>query len=236
MVAGASRSEPGHDSFDAIAEIYDSTLPAHVTEHYLNKRLKFVDSIIKAGRLLDVGGGTGALAQKLMARGYQVTGTDASLGMLRIFKSKTSTVPAGALAHALPFRSETFQGVICVALLHHIARPEAVRASLAEMYRVLRRGGALLVWDHNPANPYWPIIMKRVPQDSGQERLIPLAEICTGLSQAGASSIEVFRKGFVPDFVPPALLPALQWLEDGLERTPLLRRWAAHNVVVAHKT
>lgn len=235
MVAGAERARAGKGEFDAIAHIYDRTLPQHVTEHYLDQREKFLSQRLAGSPVLDVGGGTGALARRLLARGYEVLGADSSLGMLRVYHSRTSTIPVGALAHALPFPSESFQGVVSVALLHHIARPDVVRASLGEMYRVLRGGGALVVWDHNPANPYWPVIMKKVPQDSGQERLIPLQEICLGLRQAGATSLEVFRKGFVPDFVPPFLLPALQGLERTLEGTPWVRRWAAHNVVVVRK-
>lgn len=235
MVHRTERPQPVDGGFDTIAQVYDSTLPPHVTEHYLNKRVRFIGERIHKGMVLDVGGGTGALAQRMMETGYQVVGTDASLGMLRVYRSRTSTVPVGALAHALPFRSEAFQGVVCVALLHHIAQTDSVKASLAEMYRALRRGGTLIIWDHNPANPYWPVLMKRVPQDTGQERLIPLAEICQGLRQAGARTVQIFKKGFVPDFVPPVLLPVLQRLEEAVERIPLVRGWAAHNVVVVHK-
>lgn len=235
MISAAERSGSGRDTFDSIAELYDTTLPAHVTEHYLDKRIALLSQCLKTGPVLDVGGGTGMLAQRLIGKGYQVLGTDASLGMLRVYRSRTSTVLAGALAHALPFRSQAFQGVVCVAMLHHIARPEAVRASLSEMYRVVRQGGVLVIWDHNPANPYWPVLMRRVPQDSGEERLIPLAEIYSGLREAGAKSIEAFKMGFIPDFAPAVLLPFLRRLEGALERVPLVRRWAAHNVVVVRK-
>jgi len=190
---------------------------------------------IKSGPVLDVGCGTGALAEKLLSKGYQVIGTDASVGMLQVYRSRTASVPVAALSHALPFPSDTFQGAVSVALLHHIADAERVRSSLGEIHRVVRRGGLLVIWDHNPANPYWPVLMKKVPQDSGQERLIPRAEIRQGLRLAGAGSIAVFNKGFVPDFIPPALLPLMRWVEAGLEGLPLFRRLAAHNVVVVRK-
>ncbi len=235
MVAEAEREATGRAPFDAIAPVYDRTLPHHVTEHYLNKRVKFIGEHVKGGPVLDVGGGTGVLARRLLDAGYQVVGADASLGMLRVYHSRTSTLPVGALAHALPFRSQTFQGVVCVALLHHIAQADPVRATLGEMYRVLRRGGSLVIWDHNPANPYWPVLMEKVPQDSGHERLIPLREIRRGLRPLGCASVQVYKKGFVPDFAPPALLPLIQWLEQAMEAIPLVRGLAAHNVVVVRK-
>ena len=64
-----------------------------------------------------------------------------------------------------------------VATFHHIADPGDVRVTLAEMVRVARPGGRILVWDHNPRNPYWGRLMARVPQDTGEERLIGEHEV-----------------------------------------------------------
>ena len=43
------------------------------------------------------------------------------------------------------------------------------------------------------------------------------------------------QSGFVPEFVPRALMPLARLAEAVVERTPLLRRFCAHNVVVARK-
>ena len=50
--------------FDAIAGEYDESLPAHVVEHYLRKRTAFVARTAPAASGLDVGCGTGVLAQR----------------------------------------------------------------------------------------------------------------------------------------------------------------------------
>ena len=134
---------------------------------------------------------------------------------------------------ALPFPDASFALTYCVAVLHHVAEPEAVRRTLAEMARVTRPGGRVLVWDHNPLNPYWPLLMRRVPQDTGAERLIPADEIVAGLRAAHAEPLLVAQSGLVPDFVPPRLLGAAAAAERLAEATPLLRRLCAHNVVVA---
>ena len=80
-----------------------------------------------------------------------------------------------------------------------------MRATLIEMVRVTRPGGRIVVWDHNPRNPYWKNLMARVPQDDGSERLVPEEEIVAGLEAAGAE-IGSRQLGLVPDFVPRALL------------------------------
>ena len=71
---------------------------------------------------------------------------------------------------ALPFADNSFDLTLTVATLHHLETPERVAATVDEMGRVVRHGGFVVLWDHNPANPYWPILMKRVPQDSGDEQ------------------------------------------------------------------
>jgi len=224
-----------HSHFDRIATVYDESLPAHVVEHYLRKRVALVRSLCPAGaEVLDVGCGTGTLAARLAAAGYRVTGADPSSGMLEVLRARHAEIRAvEASGAALPFEAGSFDLVLTVATLHHIAEPGAVRRTLHEMVRVCRPTGRVLVWDHNPRNPYWSSLMGRVPQDTGEERLVPAREIVAGLLAGGAQVLSVQELGFVPDFTPRLAVRAAEALERLAERTPLLCRFAAHNVVVA---
>ncbi len=221
--------------FDEVAEVYDESLPAHVTAHYLAKRTRFVLELFPPpARLLDVGCGTGALAAELAARGYEATGLDPSEGMLRVLGERAPRVSAvRASATAMPFDDGEFDLSVSIATMHHIADPDSVRRALAEMVRVVRPGGKVIVWDHNPRNPYWPYLMKRVPQDRGDERLVGVDELVDGLRGGGAEPLSVMQLGLVPDFVPERLLGVAAAVERAAERTPGLRRLCAHNVVVA---
>jgi ubiquinone/menaquinone biosynthesis C-methylase UbiE len=224
--------------FDAIADQYDESLPEHVLDHYLRKRLSFIHKYTRPadGRVLDVGCGTGNLAERVAATGLDVAGVDLAVGMLRRLQRRRPAVPVFvADSSALPFRDDTFALTYCVAVLHHVADRDLVFRTLAEMVRVTRPGGRILVWDHNPRNPYWPILMRRVPQDTGAERLIPEREIRQGLRASGARIVFQREMGFVPDFAPKALLPLFRWIERVVEHVPLLRRLCAHNVILAVK-
>jgi SAM-dependent methyltransferase len=222
--------------FDSIAGIYDESLPAHVVEHYLDKRTRFVLEHCVRGRGLDVGCGTGALAARLAAAGYEMTGVDPSGGMLDLLRSRAPEVRAvEGSGSSLPFPDDSFDLVLSVAVMHHVADPEDVRHTLAEMVRVARPAGRILVWDHNPRNRYWGSLMARVPQDTGDERLITEAELHEGLRAAGAEILVSRQLGMVPDFVPRAALRAAAAAERAVEHTPLLRALAAHNVVLAAK-
>jgi SAM-dependent methyltransferase len=223
--------------FDRIAEVYDGSLPAHVVDHYLGKRTRFVLEHCPRGSLvLDVGCGTGALAARLTEAGYQVVGVDPSEGMLRVLESRAPRVRGvKGSATSLPFSDASFDFVLSVAVMHHIAGVDEVRRTLAEMVRVAKPGGRILVWDHNPRNPYWGRLMARVPQDTGEERLIEATELVRGLRDGGANPLLVTQLGAVPDFVPPALLGAAAAAERIAEHTPLVRRLCAHNVILAAK-
>jgi SAM-dependent methyltransferase len=220
--------------FDSIAGIYDESLPPHVVEHYLHKRTRFVREHCPVGQGLDVGCGTGALASRLAEVGYEMTGIDPSDGMLEVLRGRAPAVRSiRALGTDLPFDDESFDLVLTVATMHHIADPDDVSRTLAEMVRVARPSSRILVWDHNPRNPYWGRLMARVPQDTGEERLIPEDEVIGGLRRAGAGIISSTQLGLVPDFTPRACLRAAQAVERAVERTPLVRRLGAHNVILA---
>ncbi|MCA9231022.1 MAG: class I SAM-dependent methyltransferase [Planctomycetales bacterium] len=98
--------------------------------------------------ILDVGSGAGQLASHLLKYsdpGAKVTCTDLSNQMLRRarnrLKSSRPDFVAADLSH-LPFADESFDGVTCGYVLEHLPDP---RPGLAEMARVLARGGRMLL-------------------------------------------------------------------------------------------
>ena len=223
-------------NFDEIADEYDESLPAHVVEHYLAKRTAWIRRHTAPGVALDVGCGTGRLAERLVEIGYRVVALDTSRGMLHQLRQRHPGFPTvAASGERLPFPDATFALTYCVAVMHHVAEPEAVRRTLMEMARVTRPGGRVLVWDHNPRNPYWPLLMRRVPQDTGAERLIGEHEIIEGLAAGGAHLLATTPLGLVPDFVPAPLVGFAALVERVAEAIPGVRLLCAHNVVVAEK-
>lgn len=222
--------------FDAIADIYDDVFPPHVLEHYLRRRVSYIRQMAPAATALDVGAGTGLLAERLSDAGIDVVALDPFPGMLAQLNQRRPDIETVvAQGEAIPFPDDTFDLTYSVAVMHHIADPALVRQTLAEMVRVTRPGGRVLIWDHNPLNPYWPTLMNRVPQDVGAERLAPLREIVADLQAAGAVILRAERRGMMPDFMPRSLLGAAAVVERLIEATPLLNTFCAHNVVLAAK-
>jgi ubiquinone/menaquinone biosynthesis C-methylase UbiE len=222
------------DLYDAVAPHYDDAIPAHVNRHYCDKRVDVVrDLLPDGGEILDIGCGTGAFAGALSKAGYQMFGIDASLGMLTEARRHGRALVALGRGEALPFRDGAFDLAITIATLHHITDPNLIARTLGGMVRVVRPGGVVVAWDHNPKNPYWPYLMKRLPQDTGAERLVPLEEIVGAFARAGAVAIRSAQTGLVPEFAPRALMNFFRIAEAVIERIPGVSFLCAHNVVIA---
>jgi len=94
------------------------------------------------GRLLDAGGGTGRIAARLQELASQIVVADVSLPMLALALEKACCAVVGSHTELLPFPDSAFQRVIVVDAYHHLVDQAA---SLAEFWRVLARGGLLVI-------------------------------------------------------------------------------------------
>lgn len=95
------------------------------------------------GRLLDVGAGTGEIARQAAQRypGLDIVGTDFTLEMMAVAQSKRQTRPIPYVQGdtlALPFASNSFDGVVSGFLLRNVADR---MAAFREQVRVVRPGG-----------------------------------------------------------------------------------------------
>ncbi len=117
---------------------------------------KFLDwaRVPTDARVLDVGCGTGALTEAVLASGAgRVTAVDPSPAFIEYSHSRLANYGHMAEfrvgdAMALPFPDESFDGVLSEFVLNFI--PDPARA-LQEMRRVARRGGvvSVCVWDYS---------------------------------------------------------------------------------------
>jgi demethylmenaquinone methyltransferase/2-methoxy-6-polyprenyl-1,4-benzoquinol methylase len=235
-VTGDSRGKPVDRHFDRIADLYNESLPSHVVAHYLRRRVRLLESLLPPpGPILDVGCGTGLLLWGLAEAGYEVTGLDTSIGMLRQAPLIPNLTLIQGSADALPVLDGAFPAVISVATLHHLVDPKVVAATVREMLRVTALGGVMVVWDHNPRNPYWPLLMARVPQDQEPTRLVPRDEVLSALQGQPTGDVRCSYSGWIPEFAPRWAIPTLTVVERVLEAVPGIRSFSAHNIIVARK-
>jgi ubiquinone/menaquinone biosynthesis C-methylase UbiE len=98
------------------------------------------------GDALDAACGTGRFAAALVERGHRVVGVDTSPEMLAVARTRvpTATFRVGDLEDRLPLDDESVDVVVCGLALSHV---ESLGPALAELARVLRPGGDLVISD-----------------------------------------------------------------------------------------
>jgi ubiquinone/menaquinone biosynthesis C-methylase UbiE len=137
---------------------YDSFAAAYSAENEMNLFNAYYErpaTLALAGdvagrRILDAGCGSGPLFAALRGRGGIVTGLDSSAEMLRLARQRLgddADLQLADLARPLPFPDGAFDDVIVSLVLHHF---EDWTAPLAELRRVLKRGGRLILSVNHP--------------------------------------------------------------------------------------
>jgi demethylmenaquinone methyltransferase / 2-methoxy-6-polyprenyl-1,4-benzoquinol methylase len=118
---------------------------------------------LDSGRVLDIGSGTGRLAEAIRASHarMRVVAADFTLAMLRIAPENLARVAADALR--LPFRDAEFDAVVSGFLIRNLAD---IDQGLAEQLRVLRPGGMLAVLETTPGpagplRPFYRLYFRR---------------------------------------------------------------------------
>jgi ubiquinone/menaquinone biosynthesis C-methylase UbiE len=128
-------------AFDRIAYAYDDyNLHAPEVSAQIGQSIAQVAG--PNGLVLELGIGTGRIAAPVADAGCRVVGIDVSAEMMRKAREKGVSRLARASLLELPFRDQSFDAVLVVHVLHHIAD---WRQALTEAMRVLRPGGALIM-------------------------------------------------------------------------------------------
>ncbi|MBX6314531.1 MAG: class I SAM-dependent methyltransferase [Isosphaeraceae bacterium] len=220
----AQRKIQAADEFRRWSDRYDRSIfqwllfgPSH-RAMLASLRARFGDRPVK---ILDVGCGTGVFAAHLLATftKAQVWGVDLVAGMLRGGRERWRRhrghlVPVQGDSERLPFASGSFDVVTCANSFHHY--PHQDRA-LAEMHRVLRPGGRLLLLDAYRDRPFgWFLYDVCIKMVEGDIHHNSRAEFRDRLGRAGFQQIQQrIHRGYMPFLlneavagtVPPARTP-----------------------------
>lgn len=131
---------------------WDAIRSRHVADSEVEAAMLAMVAGRRLGHVLDIGTGTGRMAEIFAASARRITALDRSPEMLRIARSKLvdQAVPIELVQAdflSLPFDDATIDTVVMHQALHFAQEPDRV---IGEAGRVLRGGGHLLVADFAP--------------------------------------------------------------------------------------
>ena len=156
MAKGNSRDEAGFIPalrFNLLTPLFDYVAAVAVRDRTIKRRVLTCAAIASGEDVLDVGCGTGtlAVAAARAAPGVTVTGLDADASILT--RARRRAAASGleirfdeGRSTALPYADASFDVVLSTLFFHHLP-DDGKRQTAAEIVRVLRPGGRLVVGD-----------------------------------------------------------------------------------------
>lgn len=202
--------------FDRIGEDYDAILADTVgfggePRYFHRRKAEAVVGVLGShfrGSILDFGCGVGGVLRELVDAlpRARVFGYEPSRKSVAVAEK----VPGAALVtdrwEWLPLGA--FDAVLVSNVLHHI-QPADRPSTVARIHGALRRGGRLMVMEHNPFNPVTRRVVATCPFDEGVVLLRP-GHVRGLLSGSGFGDVRLRYTTFFPQF---------------LERLSRLERW-----------
>lgn len=192
-------------------------------------------------RVLDLGAGTGKFTAVLLDAGASVAAVEPVPAMLeRLRQAYPGCEAKQGTAQAIPFSAETFDAAVCAQSFHWFA----TEPSLAEVWRVLKPGGRLvLIWNVRDESVTWVAALTRIidlfaadaPRyRTGLWRTLfpakgwgPLKEVCFPHAHTGPPEQVIVDRVLSTSFIaalPPASKAEVRARVEGLiQKTPELQ-------------
>lgn len=128
------------NTYNTIAKSFDKTRYS-----VWNCVKEFTLGIDKFGTTVEVGCGNGKNMIYLQSNGFEkVCGCDVSTEFVNICKNKHLNVMEANILN-LPYESNTFDNVLCVAVIHHLTTKHDRILAIKELLRITKQNGSIFI-------------------------------------------------------------------------------------------
>jgi SAM-dependent methyltransferase len=214
---------------DYVAEVNRSIAFSGAEQDFFiaGKARRLIDLLNRRGlnpadtRLLDIGCGVGLLHPRLAPDLASIVGVDVSAEALARARAANPDVRYESYdGDRLPFENDAFDAAVAMCVMHHVP-PARWITFIAEAFRVVRPGGLLTVFEHNPWNPLTRLAVARCAFDF--DAVLLSASRLTGLLTRGG--FEEVGREFM--FFTPFSAAPFQWAEQSLRWCPAGAQYVA---------
>lgn len=182
-------------------------------------------SISDGLRILDFGSGSGNSTEffRKYISGAEITCLDVSRRSLALARHRNGASAQFVCfdGRTIPFGPGYFDVVFAACVFHHI-EPNRHVPLLREIYRVLRPGGSLFLFEHNPLNP----LTRHAVGMCEFDKDAVLIRGCDMVARARAGGFNAVRLAYRIFF--PRVLAALRPLERFLVHVPIGAQYYVH--------
>jgi SAM-dependent methyltransferase len=191
-------------------------------------------------RALELGCGTAVFLERLAPSGAEILGLDLSAELLARARARLAGVVNVRLtrgnAERLPCQDASLDAVYGSSVLHHLD----LDAALAEVFRVLRRGGRAAFAEPNILNPQVAVMFhlgltKRYFGVSPDEMAFSRFHATRALRRTGFVEVTIRPFDFLHPATPAAWVGPVARLGAAVERLPLLRELAGSLLISGRK-
>lgn len=203
------------------------------------RRFRMISECANLGegkKVLEIGCGTGIYSKQFTQIVHTLVAQDLSYDLLSKVDHSEQLFLLQSDAEILPFPNCTFDAVIGSSILHHLR----FDFSIAEIYRVLIKGGRIAFAEPNMMNPQI-LMQKNIPLiknwmgDSPDETAFFRRKVADQLEKQGFNRIQLIPFDFLHPLTPPKLIPIIQEIGLVLEKVPFIREIAGSLVISAKK-
>jgi ubiquinone/menaquinone biosynthesis C-methylase UbiE len=141
--------------------------------------------------IADIGCGIGLFEEELQGEFRQILALDLSQEMLKVSKHLHPPLDGEHYvcsdALRMPVADGSVDVVLSSCLFHHMPH-EQLLSGIQEMSRICRRGGHIVLFEHNPYNPLTQLVVHTTPLDRNAH-LLPSRMIMTAFRDAGLEAV-----------------------------------------------
>ena len=142
-------------------------------DHFIQTLRDHFKTGLESLNVLDVGCGIGLMDQFWNSTLPRLQGIDISSDSIKIAQQNNpGLVYQTYNGKAIPYENNSFDALVLVCVLHHVPEEEW-QGFFNELHRVVKPGGLISVYEHNPYNPITQWIVSRCEFDDDAVLLTP---------------------------------------------------------------
>ena len=214
------RAEPGAE-FDAYHQNYTDVVNQALSftplsvDYFTAVKAAYIADFVKVNfagaaslATLDIGCGVGNCHPLLRQKVGGLQGIDVSAASIDVARQRNPEVSYRTYAGGiLPYEDESFDLAFTICVMHHV-KLGSRQLFLEEMQRVIKPGGWILIFEHNPLNPLTMRVVNNCEFDK-DAILLRSSELVSLCREAGLSAV---RHSFILN------VPAKGHFSRGLDR------------------